>query len=85
MGDLTRQQLELFSISQLFTCIVDADDDSLFFECTITPSAPLQVCFGSSCSFQQQPAVHLRPRASDKVIAGAVQHLPAVHLHCGRQ
>ena len=39
VGHLSRQQLELFSISQLFTCIVDADDDALFFECTITPSA----------------------------------------------
>ena len=38
VGGLTRQQLELFSISQLFHCMVDADDESLFFDCTFTPS-----------------------------------------------
>ena len=40
VGDLSRQQLELFSISQLFHCMVDADDESLYFDCTFTPSKP---------------------------------------------
>ena len=40
VGDLSRQQLELFSISQLFHCMVDADDESLYFDCTFTPSEP---------------------------------------------
>ena len=39
VGDVSRQQLELFSISKLFTCIVDADDDSIYFDSQITPGA----------------------------------------------
>ena len=42
VGQLTRQQLELFSISQLFHCTVDADDEALYFDCSFTPSAPLR-------------------------------------------
>ena len=41
VGQLTRQQLELFSISQLFHCTVDADDEALYFDCNFTPSAAL--------------------------------------------
>ena len=39
VGSISRQQLELFSISRLFSCIVDADDDSIYLDSTVTPGA----------------------------------------------